>query len=135
MSALRPPFTISDIPATAVHTAVGLFLGFGTAIAILLVADGLWMFFLILIPLFALQLLGNGIMHLIVWALACLWALLRGRPMPSRPPSLPRAAKTRAEDGPNPWLRDYALFLSWTTATILIIANAWRAGVFTEGFL
>lgn len=135
MNAQRPAFAISDIPATAVHTVVGLFLGFGTAIAILLVADGLWILFLILIPLFALQLLGHGIMHLIVWALACLWSLLRGRPLPTRPPSLPRADTENVEDGPNPWLRDNALFLSWASATILIIANAWRTGVFKEGFL
>lgn len=129
----RPAFTLSDLPATALFAAIGCLLGFGLSLIVLLISDGLWMFFLILIPLFILQLIGHGIIHMIIWALACVWAMLRGKPIPKRPPTLPE--KASGPRIPQPWIKENIVFIAMTVSFTLIIANAWATGVFTEGFL
>ncbi|GAB5448734.1 hypothetical protein [Gymnodinialimonas sp.] len=131
MTATRPPFSTRDLPATLLLSAIGAFLGFGASILVFLTADGLGMILWLLIPIAIYQIVGIGIVHLIVWACAASWALIRGRDLPPRPPSLP-APHPR---GSQPWLKDYAMPIAFAVSLTLIVLNAWRNGIFTEGFL
>lgn len=129
MTASRPPFTLMDIPFTVIFAFLGAFLGAGTVGALVMLFQGGWVVLLILIGIFIFQAIGQGILHLIIWAFAAVWALLRGRPLPTRPPSI---SGKYAPVGPQPWLKDHAFTIGFVAAFAFVLYSAWRTGGFSN---
>jgi hypothetical protein len=129
MTDTRPPFTLSDIPATIFLAALGTFLGAGGVLIAVLLYQGTWVALLLIIGVVLFQLAGQGILHLIVWAIASLWALLWGRPLPVRPPSIP--AKNLAAP-PQPWLRRRIFDICFLIAFAFTVFMAWQSGAFGD---
>lgn len=129
MTTTRPPFTLPDLPGTVGLAAIGIFLGAGAAGAAVLLYQGTWVMLLLIIDVFIYQAIGQGIVHLFIWAIAALWATIRGRPVPQRPPSLP---SNRTSAGPRPWIVQNVFRITFILSTLLFLYSAWQAGGFED---